>query len=78
MVIASSGVLDDVFDLPPLLKLAGQVVAAAIPVLNGVNVSVFTLPFVGGVDLRSVELFDVRLLGNVHLGHLLTSSGSSR
>src|ERR687891_730601 len=77
VVITAVGVLDDVFDLPALAKLAGQVVAAAIPVFNGVNASVFTLPFVGGVDLRTVELFDVGLLGlgQVHLGHLLTILG---
>lgn len=75
VVITAVGVVDDVFDLNPLLKLAGQTVAAAIPVLNGVNASNFTLPFIGGVDLRSVEFFDVGLLGTVHLGHVLTIVG---
>ena len=67
VVIVTVGVLDDVFDLHPMLKLAGQVVAAAIPVLNGVHASSF--------NLRSVELFDVGLIGSVHLGHLLTIIG---
>ena len=49
-----------------------------IPVLNGVNASNFTLPFVGRVDLASVELLDLPLIGTVHLGHVLTMSGSSR
>ena len=76
VVITIVGVLDDVFELNPLLKLAGQVTAATIPALNGVNVSVFTLPFVGGVDMRSVEILnDAWLLGNVHLGHVLTIIG---
>ena len=75
VVIVVVGVVDDVFDLNPLLKLAGQTVAAAIPVLNGVNVASFTLPFVGGVNLRSVELFDIALIGSVHLGHVLTILG---
>jgi UDP-GlcNAc:undecaprenyl-phosphate GlcNAc-1-phosphate transferase len=75
VVIVSVGVVDDIFNLNPLLKLVGQTVAAAIPVLNGVNVASFTLPFVGGVNLRSVELFDVGLIGSVHLGHLLTIVG---
>jgi UDP-GlcNAc:undecaprenyl-phosphate GlcNAc-1-phosphate transferase len=75
VVITVVGVVDDIYELNPLLKLLGQIVAAAIPVLNGVNASNFTLPFVGGVDLRSVELFDVGLLGNVHLGHVLTILG---
>jgi UDP-GlcNAc:undecaprenyl-phosphate/decaprenyl-phosphate GlcNAc-1-phosphate transferase len=74
-VITIVGVLDDVFEMPALAKLAGQTVAAAIPVFNGVNASVFTLPFIGGVDLRSVELFDLPLVGEVHLGHVLTIVG---
>ena len=75
VVIVIVGVVDDVFELNPFLKLAGQTVAAAIPVLNGVNAATFTLPFVGGVNLRSVELFDIGLIGSVHLGHLLTILG---
>ncbi len=75
VVITVVGVVDDIFDLNPLLKLTGQTVAAAIPVLNGVNASNFTLPFVGGVDLRSVEFFDIAVIGNVHLGHVLTIVG---
>ena len=75
VVITVVGVVDDIFDLNPLFKLTGQTVAAAIPVLNGVNASNFTLPFVGGVDLRSVEFFDVAFIGNVHLGHVLTIVG---
>ncbi len=75
VVIVAVGVVDDIFELNPLLKLAGQTVAAAIPVLNGVNVASFTLPFVGGVNLRSVELFDISVIGSVHLGHLLTIIG---
>ena len=74
VVIATVGALDDVFDLPALLKLAGQVVAAAIPAFNGVNVGAFTLPFVGGVDLRAT-LFELPLIGDVHSGHLLTIIG---
>jgi UDP-GlcNAc:undecaprenyl-phosphate/decaprenyl-phosphate GlcNAc-1-phosphate transferase len=75
VVIVIVGVFDDVFELKPLLKLAGQTVAAAIPVLNGVNASAFTLPFFGSIDLRQVELFDVGLIGSVHLGHVVTIIG---
>ncbi len=46
------GVIDDIFDLNPLVKLAGQVGAALIPVaLGDVRVENLTLPFVGGIDL---------------------------
>lgn len=74
IVIAVVGAIDDVLELHAGLKLAGQIVAAAIPVANGVNVSVFTLPFLGGVDLRE-ELFSLPLLGELHLGHVLTILG---
>ena len=50
VVIALVGALDDRFDLPPGVKLAGQIAAAAIPVAAGVEVTNITLPFVGAVD----------------------------
>ena len=51
-VITALGVVDDVFDLPALPKLLGQIGAALIPVVLGdVRVDVTTLPFVGGFEL---------------------------
>jgi UDP-GlcNAc:undecaprenyl-phosphate/decaprenyl-phosphate GlcNAc-1-phosphate transferase len=46
-IITLVGALDDRFDLPPIVKLAGQVAAAVIVVHYGVAVKVITLPFVG-------------------------------
>ena len=74
-MIAAVGVLDDVFDLPAGLKLLGQAVAAMIPVFNGVQVTDFTLPFVGGVDLTHVFFHNVPVLGNVTLAKILTVLG---
>jgi UDP-GlcNAc:undecaprenyl-phosphate GlcNAc-1-phosphate transferase len=74
-VIAGVGVLDDVFDLPAWAKLIGQIVGSAIPVFNGVRIAAFTLPFVGGVNLASVDLFTLPLVGHVDLGHVLTIFG---
>jgi UDP-GlcNAc:undecaprenyl-phosphate GlcNAc-1-phosphate transferase len=51
LVAGIVGSIDDLYDLPPALKLIGQVAAAAIPVAAGVRVEIFTLPFVGSVDL---------------------------
>src|SRR3954470_3942628 len=51
VLIAAAGVLDDIFGLPASVTLLGQIVAAMIPVFNGVWVSDFTLPFVGGIRL---------------------------
>jgi UDP-GlcNAc:undecaprenyl-phosphate GlcNAc-1-phosphate transferase len=75
LVIAAVGVADDVFDLPAGVKLLGQLVAAMIPVFNGVWVNDFTLPFIGPVHLDHVLLHQVPLLGNVRVGHLLTVVG---
>ncbi len=74
-VIAALGVLDDVFELGALPKLAGQFVAASIPVFSAVRLGGFTLPFVGAVDPSSVDLFSLPLVGNVDLGHLLSIVG---
>ena len=51
--IAVIGAVDDVRDggLPPLVKLAGQLGAAAIPVAAEVRVENMTLPFVSPLDL---------------------------
>jgi UDP-GlcNAc:undecaprenyl-phosphate/decaprenyl-phosphate GlcNAc-1-phosphate transferase len=45
------GALDDRFDLPPAVKLVGQLVAAVIVVHFGVVVKAITLPFIGHLAL---------------------------
>jgi UDP-GlcNAc:undecaprenyl-phosphate/decaprenyl-phosphate GlcNAc-1-phosphate transferase len=52
VAIAAVGVLDDIYDLPALPKLVGQIAAALIPVLAGVRVENITLPFIGGFELH--------------------------
>jgi UDP-GlcNAc:undecaprenyl-phosphate/decaprenyl-phosphate GlcNAc-1-phosphate transferase len=54
VVITVVGALDDRFDLHPAVKLAGELVAATIPVHAGVEVQNITLPFVGAVDFGSL------------------------
>jgi UDP-GlcNAc:undecaprenyl-phosphate GlcNAc-1-phosphate transferase len=49
--ITAVGVADDIFELPALPKLIGQIAAAIIPVAGGVFVDTTTLPFVGGFEL---------------------------
>jgi UDP-GlcNAc:undecaprenyl-phosphate/decaprenyl-phosphate GlcNAc-1-phosphate transferase len=46
-LITLVGALDDRFDLPPVVKLVGQIAAAVIVVHYGVAVKAITLPFVG-------------------------------
>ncbi len=50
-VITAIGAIDDIFDIAPHWKLAGQFAAALIPVLAGVRVDNVTLPFLGAIDL---------------------------
>src|SRR4051812_39721644 len=50
-LITLVGALDDAFALHPLLKLLGQAASALLLVDAGVQVSTFTFPFLGHVDL---------------------------
>jgi UDP-GlcNAc:undecaprenyl-phosphate GlcNAc-1-phosphate transferase len=50
-LITLIGAIDDARELPPGVKLLGQVVAALILVLSDVTVQRITLPFLGGYDL---------------------------
>jgi UDP-GlcNAc:undecaprenyl-phosphate/decaprenyl-phosphate GlcNAc-1-phosphate transferase len=75
VAITVLGVLDDIFDLNAGVKLVGQVIAVAIPVLNGVTVGSFTLPFLGAVAPNHTELFQLPAVGEVNLGQVLTIIG---
>lgn len=44
-IILLIGILDDRFSLPPVAKLAGQVVAACVPLIYGFQVNILNLPF---------------------------------
>ena len=74
-VIAAFGVLDDVFELGVVPKLAGQVIAAVIAVQAGVKAGAFTLPFAGRLEPGSVNLFDAPLVGEVDIAFILTVIG---
>ncbi|HWY17931.1 MAG TPA: hypothetical protein VNY27_04380, partial [Solirubrobacteraceae bacterium] len=50
-LITLVGAFDDRFELPPVVKLAGQVGAAVLVVHYGVAVKAITLPFVGKLAL---------------------------
>ncbi len=57
VLIAIVGLLDDLYELPPALKLIGQTIAATIPVAAvDVRVQNFTLPFVHRVDLGGASI----------------------
>jgi UDP-GlcNAc:undecaprenyl-phosphate GlcNAc-1-phosphate transferase len=67
--IALIGASDDKWDLPPVLKLAGQFGAALIPVASDVYVENVTLPFVEPLDLGGLgaplTLFGIVAVMNV-------------
>jgi UDP-GlcNAc:undecaprenyl-phosphate GlcNAc-1-phosphate transferase len=73
--IAWVGVLDDVFDLNPAVKLLGQTVAVVIPVSVGVTVDNFTFPFFGRLTPGTVDLLTLPGGGVVHLGDVATVIG---
>lgn len=52
-IITVVGCLDDLLDLPAGVKLSGQLVAALVAVLGGVEVRDFTFPLLGRTELGS-------------------------
>jgi UDP-GlcNAc:undecaprenyl-phosphate/decaprenyl-phosphate GlcNAc-1-phosphate transferase len=64
VVIALVGLADDLLELSADVKLAGQVLAAVIPIASGVRVEDFTLPFIGHVDLGTFS-YPATLIGVV-------------
>lgn len=71
-LITLVGALDDRFDLHPLIKLIGQIAAAAIPVQAGLTVDNITIPFAGALNFGSAGgpltvLFLVAIMNVVNL-----------
>lgn len=64
VAIAAVGVIDDIYGLPALPKLLGQIAAALIPTLAGVRVDNLTLPFIGGFELHAFA-YPLTVLGIV-------------
>jgi UDP-GlcNAc:undecaprenyl-phosphate GlcNAc-1-phosphate transferase len=54
-VIVGVGLADDLLDLSADVKLAGQVLAAVVPVASGVRVETMTLPFLGHLELGDLS-----------------------
>jgi len=75
VAIALVGLADDIFDLHPAVKLAGQAAAVIVPVSAGVTVDNFTVPFFGRLTPGTVDLVTLPWGGVVHLGDVLTVLG---
>ncbi|MDQ6914918.1 MAG: undecaprenyl/decaprenyl-phosphate alpha-N-acetylglucosaminyl 1-phosphate transferase [Actinomycetota bacterium] len=72
-IIVVVGAIDDAVDLRAHWKLLGQTLAALVPVLSGVVVHDFTLPFIHRVDLGGAAE-PVTLLGLVALMNVVNFS----
>jgi UDP-GlcNAc:undecaprenyl-phosphate GlcNAc-1-phosphate transferase len=65
LLITLLGAVDDLIDLPPLAKLAGQIAAAWVVAHEGARVDNFTLPFIHRVDLSKPVAEIVTIFGLV-------------
>jgi len=74
VTIAAVGAADDVHELSPGVKLAGQIVAALIPVLAGVRVEHVTLPFLGALNFGAGLGGALTVLGLVALMNVVNFS----
>ncbi len=68
-LVMVTGMLDDRFDLPPLVKLVGQIIAAAVPVCLGLRIESFTnlFPWLDGdsifLSISSIPLTIIWIVG---------------
>jgi UDP-GlcNAc:undecaprenyl-phosphate/decaprenyl-phosphate GlcNAc-1-phosphate transferase len=74
LAIAALGAADDVHELSPALKFAGQVAAALIPVAAGVRVEHVTLPFLGALSFGTGLGGALTVLGLVALMNVVNFS----
>ncbi|MBR4955701.1 MAG: undecaprenyl/decaprenyl-phosphate alpha-N-acetylglucosaminyl 1-phosphate transferase, partial [Clostridia bacterium] len=51
-IIVATGIVDDIYDVPAIVKLCVQIVAALIPVLSGVVIQNLTNPFADSGSLH--------------------------
>lgn len=60
LILAVVGVLDDIYDLSPYLRLGLGLVAAIVVVASGIGISFITNPFGGVIDLSQLQIsFDM-------------------
>src|SRR5918999_1338258 len=66
-VIALVGAADDLLELSADFKLAGQLLAAVVPVASGVRVETMTVPFLGSLQLSDPVSYGLTIVGIVAL-----------
>lgn len=57
VIIIGIGILDDIYNLRPLIKLVAQITAAIIVISSGLMIEKLTIPFFGSVDLGIFSYF---------------------
>ena len=70
-VIALVGAADDVREFKADFKLAGQILAAAIPVASGVYIDAVTIPFLGRLDFSDPVSYVITVIGIVALMNII-------
>ncbi|WP_431804125.1 glycosyltransferase family 4 protein [Halobacillus andaensis] len=66
VIIVLTGLLDDRYQIKPIMKLAGQVMAASVLIFSGLQVDILTIPFIGMIPLSepfSIVLSFVWIIG---------------
>ena len=71
LVILVVGVLDDVYTISPGVKLAGQLLAAALPIAAGLRVEFVGDPFTGGLFMLGLLSYPVTLLWIVGFANVI-------
>ncbi|WP_407269350.1 glycosyltransferase family 4 protein [Radiobacillus sp. PE A8.2] len=56
LIIVVTGILDDKFQLRPIVKLGGQLLAAGTVIYSGLIVERITIPFIGLVELNNLSI----------------------
>src|SRR5699024_2570288 len=56
IVIVITGVIDDRFDIRPVIKLSGQLIATSFLISSGLIIERITLPILGMIDLGFVSV----------------------
>jgi UDP-GlcNAc:undecaprenyl-phosphate/decaprenyl-phosphate GlcNAc-1-phosphate transferase len=70
-VIALVGAADDLLELSADFKLAGQLLAAVVPVASGVRVETMTVPFLGSLQLSDPVSYGLTIFGIVALMNIV-------
>lgn len=61
IIITITGLLDDRYELNPLMKLIGQILAAFAAVYGGVRITLITLPIIGVIEFNDLASYIITI-----------------